>query len=193
MSDSNTDGWLTNYYNRIQGECALSIERRDKIMRLCYIVLAAGIATYAGFFADGSFITPLGRFALISGILMVLIRFFFQSMIAYNYFLRWRYLRNRLEQYWMKKDDCPSLKEIKDDISTYDHGKTMPNTGRSLIMGQAKSGFVLVLAPVVFLLVLELWLEQSWNYACILVGLVGYVIWEVYTFRGYDQMQHAKA
>ena len=192
MSDTNTEGWLTNYYNRIQGECALSIERRDKIMRLCYIVLAAGIATYVGFFANDSAIPPFGRFVLISGVLIVLIRFFFQSMIAYGYFLRWRYLRKQIEQYWMKIDGCPSLEEIKDDITTYDHGKTMPKTGRSLIMGQAKSGFVLVLAPVIFLLTFELGLEQSWNHVCVLVGLVGYAIWEVYAFKGYDHMQRAK-
>lgn len=134
MPDSNHDGWLTNYYGRIQSECALSIERRDKVTRLCYLVLAAGIAIYVGFFANISLIPPLGRFGVIAGILFVLIRFFFQSMIAYGFFVRWRYLREQIERYWMrdKENDAPTLKSIKDDIIRYDHSKAMPDTGRNL-------------------------------------------------------------
>lgn len=189
MSNSNNETWLTNYYSRIQSECALSIERRDRIARLCYMVLAAGIAIYVGFFANGSLVSPLGRFGLASGILFVLIRFFFQSMIAYGYFLRWRYLRERIEQYWMH--DSPSLAEIKDDIAKYDHGKAMPKTKRSLIMGQIKSGFVLIFAVAATPLAIETYLEQSWYYCLFLACLVCYAVGEIYTFKSYDQMQYA--
>lgn len=191
MPNSNHDSWLTNYYSRIQNECTLSIERRDRIARLCYLVLAAGITIYVGFFANISLVPPLGRFGVTAGILFVLTRFFFQSMIAYGFFIRWRYLREQIERYWMrdKENDAPTLKNIKNDIIRYDHNKTLPKTKRSLIMGQVKSGFVLVFIAAIIPLGIELYLEQSWYYALILAGLIGYVILEYRAFKTYDQMQ----
>ena len=68
------------------------------------------MAAYTGFFADGSFVIPLGRFGLVAGVLFVLTRFFFQSMIAYGYFIRGRYLRTRIEEYWM--NGKPTLRKM---------------------------------------------------------------------------------
>ena len=84
MSVSNEDRWLSNYYNRIVSDCTISFERRDRITNWSYAIIAAVVAVYAGFFADGSFVPPLGRFGLVSGVLIVLIRFFFQSMIDWK-------------------------------------------------------------------------------------------------------------
>ena len=187
MTDTNHEKWLTSYYNRIQSECELSIGRRDKITRLCYIVIAAGIAIYVSFFADGSSVPPLGRFALVSGILIVLIRFFFQSMIAYGYFIRGRYLREQIEQYWMW--GSPSIDEVKKVITRYDHCKAIPKTKRSLLMGQINFGFGLMFVVAAILLTIELSLEQSWNHCLVLIGLAGYVSWETFTFKRYDQMR----
>ena len=190
MPTTNHENWITSYYIRIQSECELSIGRRDKITRLCYIVLAAGIAIYVSFFADSSFVPPLGRFVLVVGILIVLVRFFFQSMIAYGYFLRGRYLRERIEKYWMY--GSPSLDEIKDAITAYDHGKAMPKTTRSLIKGQIAFGFGLIFIVAIILLIIELSFEQSWNHCLVLSGLVGYVSWEIIAFKRYDQVNYAK-
>ena len=190
MSDSSEGNWLTNYYNRIQSDCTLSIERRDRITRLSYMILAVGIAAYVGFFADGNFVIPLGRFGLVSGILFVLIRFFFQSMIAYGYFQRGLRMRTMIEQHWM--NGIPSLDKIKHEIVKYDHGKAMPKTQRNRFTAQVKSGFILILAIPVIPLAVELHLEQSWFYYVILGGLVSYAVWEVYAFKSYDQMQSPK-
>jgi len=139
----NNSDWLSNYYQRIQSDCITSFERRDRVTNWSYTILAVVIAAYAGFFADGTFVTPLGRFGLVSGALFVLIRFFFTSMIAYVYFLRGRYFRTRIEQHWI--DNYPTIDEIKKDIKKYDHGKSQPETGRNPFMGQVKSGFFLIL------------------------------------------------
>ena len=189
-NNSENDDWLTNYYHRIQSDCTVSFERRDRVTNWSYAILAAGIAAYVGFFADGTFVTPLGRFALVSGILFILIRFFFTSMIAYGYFLRARYFRTRIEQYWMKKK--PTLAEIKQDIEKYDHGKSMPSTGRNRFMGQVKSGFILILAIPIIPLAIEYYLGYSWYYCAIVAGLIGYAVLEVYNFKKYDQMQSSK-
>lgn len=190
MSNTNDDNWLSNYYNRIQTDCTLSFERRDRITNWSYVILAAVIAAYAGFFADGSFVIPLGRFGLVAGVLFVLIRFFFQSMVAYGYFLRGRYLRTRIEKYWM--NGKPSLDEIKKDIETYDHGKKIPKTGRNRLVGQIRSGFILILAIPTIPLAIELYLNLNWQYFVIIGLLVAYVLVEIYNFTSYDQTRTVK-
>lgn len=187
MTDSNETNWLANYYQRIQSDCTLSFERRDKIINWSYAILAAVIAAYAGFFADGSFVIPLGRFGLVAGVLFVLIRFFFQSMVAYGYFLRGRYLRTRIEEFWM--NGKPTLNELKKDIETYDHGKKVPKTGRNRLLGQVRSGFFLILIIPTIPLAIELHLNQNWQYFVIIGALIAYVIAEIINFKSYDQAQ----
>jgi len=190
MSDSSNSDWLSNYYNRIQTDCTISFERRDRITNWSYAILAAVIAAYAGVFADGSFVIPLGRFGLVSGVLFVLIRFFFQSMVAYGYFLRGRYLRTRIEEYWMNGN--LTLDEVKKDIETYDHGKKIPKTGRNRLVGQIRSGFFLILAIPTIPLAIELYLDLNWQYFIIIGFLAAYVLAEIYNFRSYDQTQTVK-
>jgi hypothetical protein len=182
-----TTDWLANYYQRIVNDCTISFERRDRITNWSYAILAAVIGVYAGFFADGSFVTPLGRFALVSGVLFVLIRFFFQSMIAYGYFLRGRYLRTKIEEYWM--NGKPSLDDIKKDIEILDHGKKNPKTGRNRLIGQVRSGFILILTIPVIPLAIELYLELNWHYFVIICFLILYLLFEIYNFKSYDQTQ----
>ena len=186
----NNSEWLSNFYNRIQNDCIVSIRRRDRITTWSYALLAAVITAYVGFFADGNFVSPLGRYALVSGVLFVLIRFFFQSMIAYGYFLRARYLRTKIEQFWMNQ--TPTLKDIQEDITTFDHGRTMPITERNRLSGQIKSGFLLILVIAAIPLAIEFYLNLFWEYFAIAGGLAAYALFETYNFKRYDQMQSAK-
>ncbi len=109
MSNPNETNWLSDYYHRIQTDCKISLDIRGRVTNWSYALIATVIAAYVGFFADGNFVTPLGRFGLVSGVLFVLIKFFFTSMVAYGYFLRGRYFRTRIEQYWM--NNKPTLDE----------------------------------------------------------------------------------
>ncbi|EGG42070.1 Hypothetical protein Nlim_1085 [Candidatus Nitrosarchaeum limnium SFB1] len=183
---TNSD-WLANYYQRIQADSTLALGRRDSVTNWSYTVLAATIAAYVGFFGIGTSVIPLGRFGLIAGSLFVLIRFFFQSMVAYGYFLRARYLRTEIEKYWM--DNNPTLEEIKQNIKKYDHGKTIPTTERNRFLGQVRSGFILILIIPIIPLVIEFSIEYSWKYFAVIAGLAVYVLFEIYNFVTYDQMK----
>jgi len=184
--------WVKNYYDRIQKDCTISFERRDRITNWSYALLAAVIAAYVGFFGDGTYVTPLGRFALVSGVMFVLIRFFFQSMISYGFFLRSRFLRSSIEKYWMNNN--PDLNQLKQYIKVYDHGKSMPKTGRSLLGGQIKSGFLLILIIPIIPLAIEFYLQGFvWEYVVIVIGLILYSIAEMINFKKYDQMKSLSA
>ena len=180
-----TADWLANYYQRIVSDCTIAFERRDRITNWSYTIIAAGIAVYVGFFVPENSVIPLGRFALISGILFVLIRFFFQSMIAYGYFIRGRYLRTKIEKYWM--NGKPSLEDLKKEIKIFDHGKKIPKTGRNKLIGQIRSGFFLILIIPIIPLGIELYLESNYMYFVIIGLLISYLLFEIYNYRSYDQ------
>jgi hypothetical protein len=177
--------WLHDYHHRIQEECKISLEKRDRVTNWSYAILATVIATYVGFFADGTFVLPIGRFALVAGVLFVLIRFFFTSMIAYGFFLKWRYLRNAIEQHWM--NNKPTINEIKQYITDYDHGRSKPIVDRNRLAGQIKSGFFLILIIPLIPIGIEFYLNNSNPfYYVIMVGIGIYAILEMYNFQKYD-------
>ena len=180
--------WLATYHQRIQNECKISLDRRDRLTHLSYTVLVAVIAAYVGFFADGIFVLPIGRFSLAAGALFILVRFFFASMLAYGFFLKWRYLRNAIEQHWMSGE--PTLDVIKQYITDYDHGRSKPPIDRNRFSGQIKSGSFLILIVPLIPIGIEFSLNNS-NifYYLIMIGIGLYAILEMRNFNKYDHNQ----
>lgn len=188
---SNKSPWLEAYYNRIQNDCEISITRRDNVTNWSYTLLGAILVIYFGFFSDKLLIPPFWRYSLVVGLLVILIRFFYQSLIAYGYFLRARYLRTQIERHWINENDI-SLEKIIVSIKDYDHGKAMPKTDRNRFVGQVRSGFILILAVPIILIINEFYLigqNVTWQYFLVLGGLVGYVLYEYVNFVTYDQMR----
>jgi hypothetical protein len=191
MSKSSNPDWLKDYYARLQSDITNSLGRRDNVTNWAYSLLGALLAIYFGFFSVGASIPQFWRFALIIGMSVILIRFFFQSMIAYGFFLRWRFLKNKIESHWMK--GSPTVNEIISDIEQYDHGRTIPNTGRKRFWdGQIRSGFIIVLIIPLILISYEISLVASnvtYEYSLTLLGLIVYIILDTINFLFYDQMK----
>lgn len=189
MDEGRGPAWLSSYYKRMLYECEISFRRRDNVTNWSYVIMAAVVGTYAGFFADGSNVPPLGRFGLVSGALIVLTRFFFMSTIAYGFYQRGRHFRKQIEKHWMR--GTPDLDTIMSEIDTYDHGRSMPPTTRSVFKGQVTSGAVIVIAVPLILLTYELHLGSSWVHFLIILGLAAYAFLEACGYKSYDQMQPA--
>lgn len=190
MSKSSDSNWLSNYYERLQSDYELSLSRRDNVTNWSYTLLAAIIALYFSFFSDKLMISPFWRYSLVVGLLVILIRFFYQSMISYGFLLRTRFLRTEIEKHWMNGN--PSIEKLTEHINDYDHGKSMPDTGRNRYLGQIRSGFILIVAIPIILITNEFYLignKITWEYFVVLVGLIGYVIFEIINFQTYDQMK----
>ena len=189
MNKKHGPAWLSAYYERMLSECEISLRRRDSVTNWSYVIMAVVVGTYAGFFADGSNVPPLGRLGLVAGAMIVLVNFFFMSAIAYAFYQRWRYFRKQIEKHWIHGQ--PTLDTIVSDIDTYDHGRAMPPATRSVFKGQVKSGAIITIAVPVILLVHELCLEHEWEQCLIVLGLAAIVFLEVHNYKTYDQVQQA--
>lgn len=191
MSDNENPSWLEKYHDRLESDLNTSFQRRDNVTNWSYTLVAAILTIYFGFFNSSS-AQPFWRYTFVVGILVVLIRFFFQSMIAYGFYLKFRYLRNKIEDHWMTGN--PTIKEIIIDIQTYEHGKKMPDVKRNRLWdGQIRSGFIIVLAIPVILIVNELSTTTiHYRHSAILIGLGIYVFLEILNFNLYDQMKKLK-
>ena len=186
MGKTKSPRWLFAFYRRTQADADVSLRRRDNATNWSYVVMVAVVGTYAGFFADGSGVPPLGRFGLVAGSLIVLSRFFFMSAIAYGFYRRSRYFRDRIEKHWI--GGAPSLKEITSDIARYEHGQSAPPAGRGLLAAQVRSGAVIALVVPSILLLYELSLGHGWERCLILVGLVVYAALEAFNYAMYGQI-----
>lgn len=188
MSDPS---WLIEYYKRLQGDYQSSFVRRDNVTNRTYTLLLAFLAVYFGFFSANLLAQPLWRYSFVVGILVIMIRFFFQSMIIYGFILRYRYLKMRIESHWL--EDGPTVDEIKKDMLRYDHGGIFPPTGRSRLWdGQIRSGFILNLIIPLILIANELNLVSGATpniYLWIMIFLIIYVITEVINFITFDRVK----
>lgn len=178
--------WLYAFYERTQADAAISLRRRDNATNWSYVVMAAVVGTYAGFFADGSNVPPLGRFGLVAGAMIVLSRFFFMSAIAYGFYRRSRYFRDLVEKHWIAGD--PTLEKIASDITRYEHGRSAPPAKRGLLAAQVRSGAVIALVVPSILLAYELSLGQGWERCLIIAGLVVYGALEAHNYATYNQI-----
>lgn len=184
--EKHTD-WLARYYDRIVLDCRLSFERRDRTTNWSLVILGALMAIYVGLFVEDSQIESLGRFVLVTVVLFVLVRLFFMSMIAYGFYLRGRYIRTLIEKHWMY--GSPDIDQVISGVKMYDHGKSMPDTGRNRFRGELRSGAFLTTVIPLIPLGIELYYYGGFMHCLVAVALALYVVWEVHGFRQYDQMR----
>ena len=175
--------WVAKYYERIVAECMASLERRDRITHWSYTILGVFVGAYASFFAIDIDNNSAIKFALTATILAIMTRFFFQSVIAYGFFTRGRYMRTKIEKYWMDKSD---IKELKLLIKSFDYGRRLP-TKKNKIASQVRYGPLSLILPLI-LLIMDFEINNT-EHCIVLIMLMAYVFYEILNYVTYDQMK----
>ena len=171
------DVWIGKYYERTTAERRVSFERRDRVTHWSYMVLGAFVGAYVILMVNDT--SSFWRFTLTATILAIMTRFFFQSAIAYGFFLRHRHRQTEIERYWM---DGTDFEKVRNVIREFDHGKHIPPKNK--FVSQLRSG------PLVFALpVLLLAIDFDVEYYIVLILLVVYVSYEIANYATYDQMK----
>jgi len=184
----NQDEWLKTYYSRLQPSYDYSLQKKDTLTHWSLTILAALLGIYYAIPAD-QFLHAGFRFLLATGFLVILIQFFSNSLVAYSYLRKWRYLKNRIDAYWMT--NAPTIKEISSDIETYDH-KGHSTVGVSeMISAQLKSGFAIILGGPAVIWIAEFFNieECSWIHYVAFLLLGGFIIWEICSLKTYGKLQ----
>lgn len=122
----------------------------------------------------------------------LMIRLFSQSMIAYAFLRRCRYIENAIEAHWAVGQ--PSLQQIVVDLQTYDHGRRATVSRLAMFWSQLRAGFLLIFLVLSAVLLVELNQVQITNaLSVLLLGFLAYVVWEATIFVQYDQLKRPPA
>jgi hypothetical protein len=191
-SRKESEAWLTRYYERLVEEYQFSLTRRDNITNWALTLFLAVIATYAVILTSQVVVSGFWKIALLLASLGLLVRFLSQSMIAYSFLRKWRYIENRIESHWASGQ--PSLEDIEVDIRKYDHGRHTPVSKWAMLWSQLRAGFLLIFIVLFGILYVELIGIPSItaDYLVLFVGFVAYLIWELVIFLTYDQLRKSK-
>jgi hypothetical protein len=184
------DASIDKYYTKAQNEARVALDRRDKFTNWALTILGALVTLYIGSFSGKISIPDYWRFVLVVAFTIIELRFFFQSMIAYGILKRWRHLLSLIERYWF--DGNPDIAGIKNAIRTFDHEKRIPVSHMGLLSAQILSGFILVLAIPTGMIANELFflkLTIGPLYYLTVLYLVLYIIFEIISFKRYDQVR----
>lgn len=173
------DGWIGKYYERTTAERRVSLERRDRVTHWSYMILGVFVGAFVVLMVNGT--SSFWRFALTATFLAIMTRFFFQSAIAYGFFLRHRHIQTEIEKYWM---DGTDVEKVRNVIREFDHGKHIPPKNK--LVSQLRSGPLVFVLPV---LLLAIDFVSGVEYCVVLMLLVVYVSYEIVNYATYDQMK----
>jgi hypothetical protein len=180
--------WLASYYQRLQNEYQFSLARRDNVTNWALTLFIAVVTTYTALLTSQIVPSSIWRIGLLLVALGLMIRFFSQSMIAYAFLRRCRYIENGIEAHWAVGE--PLLQQIVLDLQTYDHGRRATVTRLAMLWSQLRAGFLLIFLVLSAVLLFELSQTQMTNVtSLLLVGFLVYVAWETAIFLQYDQLK----
>lgn len=190
--DKPNDDWLKEYYSRAQSEYEFSFNKKDNLTNWSLTILIATLGLYFGNFVGIGSFTSESRFAIVIGTLIIVIQFFVNSMLAYGFMKKWRFIKEEIEKHWMTGE--PSIIVIKEHISTYDHGRRIKSGWKEMLWAQLRAGFLLILATPISLGILEICSADhisQYHYLVLLV-LGIYIGWQLFTTGIYDQFKKPK-
>src|SRR5438445_4491337 len=153
-ADERDEKWISDYYNKLISEQDFSRSRRDTVTNWGLTLFLAIIAAYGASITASVDISHFWRLSILLIGLGLLLRFFSQGMIAYDFLAKWRDIANSIELH--RAYASPALDEIRRDIKTYDHGKRTTVSWRHMLWSQLRAGFLLIFSVLLILVVVEL-------------------------------------
>ena len=143
---------LKTYYEKLQSEYTYSLKKKDTLVNWSLMALLAFMSVYFNIIRM-DIINEI-KILFTIGILIILIQFFVNSMLAYGYLRKWRKIMTGIEKYWM--DKSYSYEKITEDIREYDHNGKLSIAWKDMIWAQLLSGFLIILLTPIFFIIYEI-------------------------------------
>ena len=177
---------LKTYYEKLQSEYTYSLKKKDTLVNWSLMALLAFMSVYFNIIRM-DIINEI-KILFTIGILIILIQFFVNSMLAYGYLRKWRKIMTGIEKYWM--DKSYSYEKITEDIREYDHNGKLSIAWKDMIWAQLLSGFLIILLTPIFFIIYEIYTIGINSYSTIGFTILGiFIIWEIITMSTYSKFK----
>ncbi len=196
LPDIDKEDWLKAYYSKVQALHDNSFRKKDTLTNWSLTILVAFFGIYFGILSGN--INPIPdpniKFILVTGFLIILGQFFSNSLIAYAYLRKYRYLIQKIDSRWIT--GIPTLEKIMKDITELDI-KGQTNVGmREACRAQLKAGFAIILVPPTIVWFSEVIIIQnlsSYHYVgfSVLAIFLGWELWSLW-IKKYSKIRRAK-
>ena len=180
---------LKTYYEKLQSEYTYSLKKKDTLEKLVtYGTFSINMSVYFNIIKMDVINEIKILFTIGTLLLIILIQFFVNSMLAYGYLRKWRKIMTGIEKYWM--DKSYSYEEITEDIREYDHNGKLSITWKDMIWAQLLSGFLIILLTPIFFIIYEIYTIGINSYSTIGFIILGiFIIWEIITMSTYSKFK----
>ena len=177
---------LKTYYEKLQSEYTYSLKKKDTLVNWSLMALLAFMSVYFNIIRM-DIINEI-KILFTIGILIILIQFFVNSMLAYGYLRKWRKIMTGIEKYWV--DKSYSYEKITEDIREYDHNGKLSIAWKDMIWAQLLSGFLIILLTPIFFIIYEIYTIGINSYSTIGFTILGiFIIWEIITMSTYSKFK----
>jgi uncharacterized integral membrane protein len=149
---SEDPAWLKEYYQKINQEKNINLQRKDSFTNWALVTLLGFFAIYGQFFLIT--LPPFLHFGALAIAIILIFRFYLRSCISFTDILRQNVLRRAIEGHWIHGK--PSMKRIETLIQIFDVECWSPSPLRRVLWTQLKAGFIVLFLALVFALVYEI-------------------------------------
>jgi len=189
--------WLKEYYQKVNQEKNVNLQRKDSFTNWALVTLLGFFAIYGQFFLIT--LPPFIHFGALAIAIILIFRFYLRSCISFADIRRQNVLRRAIESHWIHGK--PSMKRIETLIQVFDIECWSPSPLRRVLWTQLKAGFIVIfLAPVLALVyeiirlhVLFFTFMIPWEILLISYGILGflviYLLYELISIRHYQPLQ----
>ena len=191
---SNDEKWLDNYYKKLQPSYDYSLKKKDMLtywsLTIIGIIVSINFGVFEFIDSDETIIynSSLHLFIL-AGLIIIIIHFFGNSIIAYSYLSKWKHLQIIIEQYKIYHVGSYKslLKEIK-EIDHSDHGVVKLST---IFMSQLKAGFHIILSASALIFIYQFIIIGNYSLEYIIpsICILSFILYEVWSLKRYSRIQ----
>jgi hypothetical protein len=189
--------WLKEYYQKVNQEKNVNLQRKDSFTNWSLVTLLGFFAIYGQFFLIS--LPPFIHFGALAIVLILIFRFYLRSCISFADIRRQNVLRRAIEGHWIHGK--PSMNRIKTLIQIFDIECWSPSPLRRVLWTQLKAGYIVLFLGPVLALVYEIinlhmqffmftiYLENLLISYGILAFLFIYILYELISIRRYQPLQ----
>ena len=191
---SNDENWLDNYYKKLQPSYDYSLKKKDMLtywsLTIIGIIVGINFGVFGFIDGDGAIIyNSLLHLFILAGLIIIIIHFFGNSIIAYSYLSKWKHLQRIIEQY--KIYHVGSYKSLLKEIEEIDHSDHGVVKLSIMFISQLKAGFHIILSAATLIFIYQFIIIGNYSlvYTIPPIFILSFILYEVWSLKRYSRIR----